>query len=234
MNNDGIKDAYELFFEHFNISKEKFYEFGLMETIYPPIELVDSYWEDLKFRLFNNQPVTIRGYGRDAHGTELYIQLHKELFGNENIIKDPTNNAKPQKIMESLTGFKRRKNLLNYQVSHVFGKTRNALLFEAPWNIVLIPKIIDPLTGHESKGDWGREYQELFLETVSQRYSYFIEDYNKICEEYISQEKIDRFIEEKAPMIIDTYSSPKKKLQLLKDFRNDFSKIEIKKIEVIK
>ena len=35
-------------------------------------------------------------------------------------------------------------------------------------------------------------------------------------------------------MIIDTYSSPKKKLQLLKDFRNDFSKIEIKKIEVIK
>lgn len=227
MKNTEVIDSYEVFLNHFNINKEAIYEFGLSQTIFPSIEQVEIYWEDLKLRLFNNKLVYIRGYGRDAHGTELYKELHKEIFANENIKKDPSNNYKPQRIIESMTGFRKGKTLLNYQVSHIFGKTRNALLFEAPWNIALVPKIIDPLTGHESKGDWGKEYQDLFLGVVTQRYSHFIQEYNEICEEYISEEILDLFTKEKAPNIIGAYSESNKQKTLFKNFCTDFSKIEI-------
>lgn len=155
-----IIDSYQKFIDAFNIDKEELYSFGIRETILPPVEKVSEYWEELKKRISNNGVVTIRGYGRDAKGTPLYTGLYKYLFNNENVKKDGTNNAVPQKIISELTGHKRNGNLFNYQVFHIFGKTKNIFLFEAPWNIALVPKIIDPFTGHETKGVWPKEYQE--------------------------------------------------------------------------
>jgi hypothetical protein len=201
-----ILDSYERFINTFKIDKEDLYEFGLRETILPPIELVEEYWNDLKNRIFNNGVVVIRGYGRDAKGTGLYLGLYKHLFKNDNVKKDATNNLVPQKIISSLTGYKRNKNLFNYQVSHIFGKTKNIFLFEAPWNIALVPKIIDPFTGHETKGDWPLEYQERFTKYTRERYSYFIHEYNELIKsvgivnaitEYIQElEKIDSVTDE--------------------------------------
>ena len=133
-------DSYERFMTRFNIDKYELYEFGINETILPPIDLVAENWENLKKRIFNNGKVSIRGYGRDAKGTALYLGLYKNLFNNGNVKKDATNNVEPQKIISRLTGYKRNINLLNYQVSHIFGRTKNIFLFEAPWNIAFIPK----------------------------------------------------------------------------------------------
>lgn len=63
------------------------YEFRINETILPPIKLVAQYWDDLKKRIFSNGEVTIRGYGRDAKGTCLYLGLYKYLMNNENVKK---------------------------------------------------------------------------------------------------------------------------------------------------
>jgi hypothetical protein len=90
-----ILDSYERFINTFKIDKEDLYEFGLRETILPPIELVEEYWNDLKNRIFNNGVVAIRGYGRDAKGTGLYLGLYKHLFKNDNVKKDATNNFDP-------------------------------------------------------------------------------------------------------------------------------------------
>lgn len=92
-------DSYDRFIKTFNIDKDKIYEFGINETILPPIDAVAQYWDNLKKRIYNNGVVNIRGYGRDAKGTILYINLYKHLFNNLNIKKDPTNNAVPQKII---------------------------------------------------------------------------------------------------------------------------------------
>lgn len=47
-------------------------------------------------------------------------------------------------------------------------------MFEAPWNICYTPKIIDPFTGHESKGDLPEEFQEYFLKYAQKKYKKYI------------------------------------------------------------
>lgn len=44
----------------------------------------------------------------------------------------------------------------------MFGRTKNIYAFTAPWNIVYMPKILDPFTGHEAKGEMVDEYRMLF------------------------------------------------------------------------
>lgn len=222
INNSKAVDSYECFLKKFNIIKSDFYKFGLEETIYPPTEEIEEYWNELKKRVLNNEKVYIRGYGRDAHGTELYKKFHIKVFGNEKIFKDSTNNSKPQRLIEKLTGFRRKKTLLNYQVSHIFGMTRNALMFEAPWNIALVPKIIDPLTGHESNGMWAKEYQELFFKNMHNKYAKYIDEYNLIASKYNFENKIKEFVSEDAPYILKEYSELKKKNKLIDDLRKDF------------
>jgi hypothetical protein len=174
------KDSYEIFLNKFGIDKDRFYSHGIEETIWPPIEKVKIQWEDLKKRVFNNGIVTIRGYGRDAKNTGRYFELYELLFSNSKIKKDRTNNAEPRRILSGLTGYKINDNLFNYQISHIFGKAKNCFLFEASWNLVFVPKIIDPLTGHETKGTWPVEYQELFRGKALMKYRDFVDDYNEL------------------------------------------------------
>lgn len=57
----------------------------------------------LKKMILKNQVVYIRGYGRDAHGTQLYKDLYKMIFRNFHVEKDPTNNTAPHKLIQRLT-----------------------------------------------------------------------------------------------------------------------------------
>lgn len=229
-------DSYQKFIEAFNIDKEELYSFGIRETILPPIEKVSQHWEELKKRVFNNGTVRIRGYGRDAKGTHLYTGLYKHLFNNENVKKDGTNNAVPQKIISQLTGYKRNCDLFNYQVSHIFGKTKNIFLFEAPWNIALVPKIIDPFTGHETKGVWPEEYQERFLAYAGEKYAAFIAEYNQL----ISRPEIIEGMLEYIDGLKKIDGSTKEILQFEKDVMLELTPIgrvadkENKIIEVVK
>ena len=190
-----IKDSYQVFLDDFNIKKDDFYRWGISSTIFPNIDKVEEVWLALKKRIFSNQVVYIRGYGRDANGTQLYKDLYKAILGNDNVIKDPTNNAIPHKHIQQLTGLKRNKDIYNYQVSHIWGRTKNLFLFEAPWNICFTPKMIDPFTGHETMGAWPKEYQELFLKCAYDKYKPFINDYNQILIDNDICSKIDLFLE---------------------------------------
>lgn len=187
-------DSYKLFMENFNISKEDLFDWGIENTIFPKGEVVEEFWEILKYRIINGDKVYIRGYGRDAHGTELYRGLYGYIFGNINVIKDPTNNAIPQKNVQNLTKRKRNIEIYNYQVSHIFGRTKNIFMFEAPWNVCFIPKIMDPFTGHESKGEWPVEYQDRFIKKAVSLYEKYIMDYNSLLEKYQVQEKTNEYI----------------------------------------
>ncbi|WGG48108.1 hypothetical protein [Rossellomorea sp. DA94] len=186
-----MKDGYKVFMDRFNITENQMIEFGLNETIFIPKTDVYDEWRLLKGNIFEGKnKVYVRGYGRDAKGTQLYINLYKELFGHSHFIKDPTNNAEPTKLLKRLTGFSRQekpttkyKRIRNYQVSHIFGRTKNPFSFTAPWNIVYVPKIMDPFTGHESKGELTNEFQRQFLERFYDFYQEYIEDFNMIMQE---------------------------------------------------
>ena len=79
----------------------------------------------------------IRGFGRNSNGTHLFQEFYKEVFGNAHVAVDPTNNAIPTKIIRDLTGYSKSSSardeaIRNYQISHIFGRTKNVYTFTAP------------------------------------------------------------------------------------------------------
>jgi len=180
-----MRDSYLRFFSQGYISKNQFFEFGLKETIYSPYEKAEKEWNNLKQRIMNNEEVFIRGFGRDANGTHLFQKLYAMLVGNSNIKKDPTNNAEPTKLIRKLTGYSKTKStnhelIRNYQISHIFGRTKNIYAFTAPWNIVYMPKMLDPFTGHEAKGEMIEQYTLLFQKQAYQQFGKLIDEFNEI------------------------------------------------------
>ena len=179
------RDSYLNFLEKFNISYEDFIEYGLNDIIFVPSDKVKNEWEILKKKVYSNQEVYIRGMGRDAGSTKYMFEIHKSLFGNSNIKKDSSNNAYPTKFLKELTGYSKKKSkkynhINNYQISHVFGHTKNALMFTAPWNIVYIPKLFDPFSGHESKGELTQTFTSKLKEITYEKFKVQIDDYNSI------------------------------------------------------
>lgn len=187
-------DGYRQFFEEFGINKIKLFEWGINKTVFPSVDFAKAEWERLKNKIYNNEVVYIRGYGRDAKGTFLYFGFYEMLLGNTKVKKDGTNNYIPQRLVERATGYKRNRDIFNYQVSHIWGKTKNVFLFEAPWNVCLTPKIMDPFTGHETKGEWPVEYQKLLLEKAYGLYGKLVDDYNALIGQYDMEDEIKRYM----------------------------------------
>jgi len=224
-----MRDSYIRFFSEGHISKEQFFEFGLKETIYAPIDRAEREWASLKNRIANNEEVFIRGFGRDANGTHLYQELYQRLVGNSHVKKDPTNNAEPTKIIKELTGYSKKKNanyelIRNYQVSHVFGRTKNVYAFTAPWNIVYMPKLLDPFTGHEAKGDMVDEYTILFQKQAYRQFPKLIDDFNEIISGSDFKDKLSSCLDE---LNEDDSFQSKDIEKLKKAVKNEFMPIEI-------
>ena len=227
-----MRDSYTRFFEHFNIEFKEIINFGVeMDTIYPDSDKIKTEWKDLIDSVTNDKQVYIRGYGRDAHATDLYKELYEILLGNGKIKKDSTNNAKPTQLLQKITGFSKTikkdsaksKKISNYQVTHIFGRTKNPFLFTAPWNLVWKSKIMDPFTGHESKGENKDEYKTAFLKKSKDKYAEFIKEYNALASQYFSAEKIDNAFDQME-------SNLKVSITVFNKFKND-ARNELKKIE---
>jgi len=183
----------------------------------------------LKSRIQNNENVFIRGFGRDASGTGLYQELYKKLLGNSNVKKDPTNNMEPTKLIRKLTGYSKIKSpkyesIRNYQVSHVFGRTKNVYAFTASWNIVYMPKMHDPFTGHEAKGEMIAEYTQLFQKQTYRTFGKFIDEFNEIVSAPSFKSNLNSSLEELASKVAIDKSDLEK---LKKSARDEFMPIEV-------
>ncbi|HOP44493.1 MAG TPA: hypothetical protein PLA11_13320 [Flavobacteriales bacterium] len=173
--------------------QKQFFADGLAAIKYVDKDQAALEWEELKRRVFHNEPVFIRGFGRDAKGTRAFQVLYKHLFGNEHVKKDPDNNYHPARLLGKLTKYVKREvppdsdfgTIRNYQISHLFGRTKNPLLFTAPWNFAYVPKFLDPFTGHETKGDHVEQFQPLFDAQNRSRFGHFIADYNQLITERV-------------------------------------------------
>ncbi|KAA6328089.1 hypothetical protein EZS27_022975 [termite gut metagenome] len=205
-------DAYEQFFEF--LSEEEFVKFGLKNIIPIDKDKVREEWKKLLDRInAKSDDLYVRDFGRGGAGNKLLSTFYEEVFGIK-IKTDPTNNSKPTQLLQKLTGYRKNKNIFNYQVSHVFGNTKNVYCFTAPWNIVFIPKIIDPFTGHESKGDYVNKFQKKFQEKIYQEFKDEIDNYNEIID--------SKYKEEIEPWIKQNVSEKDKN-----NIRKDFLKISI-------
>ena len=171
-------DSYEALIPEY-ISKEEFFRFGLEKTIYIPDSKVKQEWKNLKDRIKNNNTVYMRGV-KDSIGNQLFFDFYKHIFKNENVKKDPSNTQNPTKVIEALSGYKKSKDLRNYQLTSIFGRNKNILAFCAPWNLAYTPNIVDPLMGVDAKGAMASEYQKLFLEHSYKKFKPYIDEYNEM------------------------------------------------------
>lgn len=226
------KDAYKLFMKEFKITDDALIQYGLDNTLFIPMDKVEEYWNKLKGEIEGaNKIIFIRGYGRDAKGTQKFIDFYSNVFNNNMIQKDPTNNAVPTKLIRDLTRYSKTKisnkstfkYIQNYQISHIFGKTKNIYTFTAPWNIVYMPKILDPLTGHESRGDFKKKFQKEFQKYCFKKFEKYIDEYNEIVSN-------DVFLTNKRTYL-DTLDDNDKSIQKFKEMiENEFSPIEEEKL----
>ncbi|QQU02117.1 hypothetical protein [Myroides odoratus] len=181
-------DAYQKLFTH--IDKDLFFKSSVEDIIFIEDELIEKSWDELKFKVQNNEKVSIRGYGREAKGTNLYKSLYSHLLKNYNVVKDATNNSTPTRLLKELTPYskttlKGKTKILNYQVSHLFGRTKNPFLFNCPWNLAYVPKYLDPFTGHETQGEYSQEFKDYIAPILTSRFEKYIADYNNIAETLI-------------------------------------------------
>lgn len=224
-----MRDSYERFFSEGYISKEQFFDFGIRETIYVPLDKAKKGWKELKHRIRNNSPVYMRGFGRNSNGSHLFQEFYSQVLDNENVRIDPTNNKEPTTVIRGMTGYSKVKSvkhepIRNYQVSHIFGRTKNIYLFTAPWNIVYLPKMIDPFTGHEAKGDLIDEYQTMFQQKSYAHFEALIEDYNQIVSAPDLQMRINAYLEE----ISNSNHYPQADIdKLIKSVRKELSPINV-------
>lgn len=228
-----MRDSYEVFFNHFNIKFSDLITFGIeYDTVFPVPNEIRNDWNNLIKNIENNGDVYIRGYGRDAHGTNLYKELYRILLNNDNIKKDSTNNAKPTQLLQKITNYSKsinndnglKEKISNYQVTHIFGRTKNPFLFTAPWNIVWKSKILDPFTGHESKGEYTDLYKAAFLDKAKDLYADYIKEYNNFTMLYFSDDKLnDAFEIMKIKSNVDSKSFDK----FIADAKRELSTIDL-------
>ncbi|PCJ12262.1 MAG: hypothetical protein COB04_18025 [Gammaproteobacteria bacterium] len=151
------------------------------------------------------------------------------MVGNKSVAKDSTNNAEPTKIIRELTGYSKIKNarhepIRNYQISHIFGRTKNVFAFTAPWNIVYMPKILDPFTGHEAQGELIDEYTDLFQRQGYQRFGRLIDDFNQLIS---SADFLDRLKTSLNAMASDSSFTQQDMEKLRKSVSEEFAPIVI-------
>lgn len=222
MNNK--RDAYTKLFEH--IDKDLFFKSGIEDIIFIDNEVIEKQWKKQQNAVFNNQTVYIRGYGRDAKGTDLFFKFYEKLLGNTKVKKDSSNNTEPTKLLKEMTPYSKtnlagKKLILNYQISHLFGKTKNPILFTCPWNIAYIPKYLDPFTGHETQGQHSQEFKQIIVPFLKEKFKIYIEEYNSIIKNIIS-DKIDEslyFVKLSANLNADEF----RRFEI--DARNELSEI---------
>lgn len=185
LNNTEMIDSYKEVLNELssNIGKEvtidQLFESGMNKIIRINKEKIKTEWEELKDKIKNNKgDVYVRSHGRNATGNKKLESLLEKVFGRK-FKTDSTNNSKPKSLLKSCLGNEYQ----NYQISHIFEeRTNNPFLFTAPWMVCYTPKIIDPFTGHESKGY--PKLREEFTQWAYNTNKEYIEDYNILIRPY--------------------------------------------------
>lgn len=207
-------DAYRLLFDYFadkSFEPIAFYKFGILQSKYADrvkhslveeqFELLVSLLETGTFGSIppngrTTQKLSIRKYSGSKTKSTWFLKTYKKVFPNVEIRID--GNASPKENFRRITKcqiYTRSEHatilsdtqelLKNFQYSHVFDdKTKNPLLFEACWNGALTPKVIDPLTGHETLGEWPRQFQPVFRNEIRKRFKACIIRFNEIAQKY--------------------------------------------------
>lgn len=169
------------------ITTEKLFDVALEEVVRIDDKTIKKLWGTLKKDVMTEgvenykkspQKVYVRGHGRNGSGNDDLIEILKAVFKRDFQI-DRANNTRPDSILKKIIPGE----FEDYQISHLFEhRTNNPFLFEAPWMVCYVPKILDPFTGHEIKGF--PKLTERFVRWAFKTNKEYINDYNDLVLEY--------------------------------------------------
>jgi hypothetical protein len=225
------------------LSEKKGFEIKVDDLFYAGMEIVEvirkSYneekikekWEKLIESVTNpnqDEAVYIRSHGRNGASSDSMLRLLENVF-NRSFSIDKTNNSQPKKLLKEFCCG----NYQDYQISHIFEeRTNNPLLFTAPWMVCYTPKIIDPFTGHETKGF--SEYKEKFIDWAFDKNREYIYKYNEIIisywvklKEYIDNSACQDYTEKFNKRMIVTLAPIVKEFEILSKSEKEKKYIEL-------
>ena len=167
-------DSYRIVFKKLGISEKKFFDIALETMIFVDPEKVYKETKNIidGFSVPGNK-YAIRKYGKYGSKTSLFIGLYKFLFPT--LIFYSEDNVSPKRIFSKCTGLtigtnSANGNVYNYVLSHIYGKTKNPILYNSPFNYVLCPRMFDPFTGHECSCGWNEHLIKKLRSKVSTKF----------------------------------------------------------------
>lgn len=184
---------YNAFFNHFRMTEADFVEYGIEKIIFAPEDEVYDDWRQRKNCFIN----------KSSHSNKFYIRSDKDkrwtcayeaIFGISVKI-DVTKNSKPTSALEGATNVKKKGSA--YTSAHIFGRTRNFMLFSALFNICFIPDLYAPFSDTTSKKSGVHEhFRKMLLDKVRMEYGDVICEYNSFIAENHITERIESYISE--------------------------------------
>lgn len=184
-------DSYDKLIPDYILQKD-FFRFGLEETIYIPTQKAQEEWVALKIRISTNKEVFMRGMKENVHN-QYYFDLYRKVLKQERVKKDPSNSQNPTKVIEKLTGLKKSKDLRNFQLVAPFNRSKNIYAFTAPWNLVFMPKIMEPFMSPDNTTPLAKGFQQAFEQHCYDRFEPFIKEYNAIMNDVAFQEAVNDY-----------------------------------------
>ncbi|CCB92394.1 uncharacterized protein SALIVB_0048 [Streptococcus salivarius CCHSS3] len=237
--NDEFIDGYALFFKEFinetdsNVIFSRLWKFAEQSMKCVDEKNVEKSWKSLCDSIENKDSnVFVRKYGRESQNNQrLLKEFYKFLFGESFEVNiDKNNNDKPKKMLSEYTDYsvtksEEKKILKNFQTSHVFAKTKNCFAFTAPWNVVYLPKILDPFTGHEAKGEIKIKFERTLQKYFCKKYEVQIREFNSKMEIYKNDLNSKREDLQKKLLAVDDNEA--KVNRFIKEMEKQFAPIEI-------
>ena len=249
----GEIDSYALLFRHFKdktLTPDEFYKFGIENSFFADrvvdIKRVEEQFEDLisilkdgpaaQKQLKRKADLFIRRYSDSDGKSQWMLEVYNRVFPRVKIGIDKNSVPKTKicnitkcQLFSKSRKFHRindRTLLINYQCSHVMDdRTKNPILFEAVWNVVLTPKMLDPLTGHETLGCWPRDFQRIFHLEIQRRFRSCINRFNAFAEEW--RPRLEKAVKEVAAAHVEL--DKKVKERFIGNFLQQWDLIEVVK-----
>ena len=224
MRDEAPEDSVELFFDHFRIKKRGFISWGIEKSKFAePETALDSWHKLVEDIQTGKEKIYVRRFGRSKAKQKELRHFYEKVLGikSKTLHEDKTNNYQPYKRFSEAMGMKKKKDLLNYKVSHIFGKTKNPYDFCAVWNMSYTPVVIDPFTGHEVKSTVCDDFMKRFQNHALHRFGKPISEFNRrMCG---LRPKINKFI---VRLDKNRQLTEKDKKELKESIKENFSKIK--------
>lgn len=223
-------DSYVEFINKFcDNSNKTFMEYGISKCIFCEDtkelkEHMNKIWDGklLKCRFIGNKVAKSSDNYKSWMENNLTYTFYNEVL-KLTVSPDGSNNTEVKKMINNCEYVKKEQKILNFTISHIFGRTKNIFAFTAPWNVVYVPHMFDQLTTGKGNGQLVQIFETMLKYECIKKYRHEIKEFNKKMDDIINSENFANWL--------STLKNEKEKFNHTYNMLVDFFPIDIIQIE---